>query len=180
MSSRKLSVANMVLAAMFLAIALLLPLVTMQIPQIGSMLCPMHLPVLLCGFFCGPVYGAIVGAIAPLLRFLIFGMPTIFPSGIGMCVELAVYGLVSGLLYRVLPKKKIFIYVSLLSAMIIGRIIWGAVRLLLYGLGSSAFTWEVFISGAFLNAIPGIILQIVLIPVLVMVLEKRIPGMKRK
>ena len=102
----------MVLSAMFLALAMVLPLLTGQIPQIGKMLSPMHIPVLLCGFFCGPWYGLLVGAIAPVLRSLIFGMPALFPNAFIMCFELATYGCVSGLLYKLLPKKIPYIYVS--------------------------------------------------------------------
>lgn len=171
MSSKK-NLKNMILAAMFLAFALVLPFLTGQIPQIGNALCPMHIPVLLCGFFCGPWYGMAVGFIAPLLRFLIFGMPPLMPIGIAMCFELATYGLIAGVLYKLLPKKKLYIYVSLICAMLAGRVIWGAVRVVLYGLGKSEFGWAAFMSGAFLNAIPGIIVQIVLIPILVMALEK--------
>ena len=161
-----------VLAAMFLALALLLPLLTGQLTQTGNAFCPMHLPVLLCGFFCGPYLALTVGFSAPLLRFLLFGMPPVMPIGIAMAFELACYGFVSGLLYRLLPKKKVNIYISLISAMIVGRVVWGAVRAILYGLGKSEFGLAAFISGAVLNAIPGIIIQIVLIPIIVMVLEK--------
>lgn len=162
----------MVLSAMFLALALVLPFLTGHIPQIGGALCPMHLPVLLCGFFCGPWYAFGVGLIAPLLRFVMFGMPPVMPTGIGMCLELAAYGLISGLLYKVLPKRKVSIYVSLISAMIAGRIVWGCTRALLYGAGGFEFGWEAFIAGAFINAIPGIVLQLVLIPIIVASLEK--------
>ena len=172
MMSSKSKLYRMILAAMFLALALVLPFLTGQIPQIGSALSPMHIPVLLCGFFCGPWYALTVGFIAPLLRFILFGMPPIMPTRIAMCFELATYGLMAGLLYKCLPKKKSYIYVSLIGAMLAGRIIWGAARVVLYGLGKSEFGWAAFMSGAFLNAIPGIILHIVLIPILVMSLEK--------
>ncbi len=166
------NISKMVLGAMFLALALVLPFLTGQIPQIGNALCPMHIPVLLCGFFCGPVYGAIVGFAAPLLRFVMFGVPQILPKGIAMSFELLGYGLVSGLLYRLLPKKNVFVYVSLIGAMIVGRIIWGSARVLLYGIGQYEFGWEAFMSGAVFTAIPGIIAQIVLIPVIVIALKK--------
>ena len=163
---------RMVLAAMFLAVALVLPFLTGQIPQIGGALCPMHIPVLLCGFFCGPWYALAVGAAAPLLRFALFGMPPLMPTGIAMCFELAAYGFAAGLLHRLLPKKKPYIYVALIGAMLAGRVVWGAARVILYGLGKSPFGWTAFLSGAFLNAVPGIAVQLVLIPVLVMALEK--------
>lgn len=165
----------MVLAAFFLALALILPFISGQVQQLGNALCPMHFPVLLCGFFCGPWYGLAVGFVAPLLRFVMFGMPPVMPVGVAMCFELAAYGVVSGLLYRVLPRKKIFIYVSLIAAMITGRILWGAVRTLLYGLGQSEFGWTAFVAGAFTTAIPGIIIQLILIPVLVIVLTRAFP-----
>ncbi len=162
----------MVLSAMFLAAAILLPFLTGQIPQIGSMLCPMHIPVLLCGFFCGPWYGAAVGFIAPLLRFALFGVPPILPTGAAMALELMAYGAVSGWMIRVLPQRKWSVYPALLIAMAAGRIIWAGARLALMGLGQSSFGWAAFLSGAFTSAIPGIILQIVLIPILVMTLRK--------
>ena len=180
MSSQKTRIFKLVLAAMFLALALVLPFLTGQIPEIGSALCPMHIPAILCGFFCGPLYGVVVGFVAPLLRFMLFGMPPLMPKGIAMAFELATYGLIAGLLYRILPKKPISVYVSLLGAMIAGRIVWGTVRVVLYGLGKSPFGWEAFMSGAFLTAIPGIILQIVLIPVLVIVMEHAYPKLRRK
>jgi len=157
---------------MFLAIALLLPFLIGQIPQIGSMLCPMHIPVLLCGFFCGPMYGLVVGFLAPLLRGMLFGMPQLMPNGVAMCFELATYGMVSGLLYGAFPKKKPYIYISLIAAMITGRIVWGIARVILLGLGNYDFGWAAFVSGAFITAIPGIILHIILIPILVIALKK--------
>ena len=96
---------NIVLSAMFLAIGLVLPLFTAQIPQIGQMLLPMHIPVLLCGFVCGWQSGAVVGFVLPLLRSAIFGMPVFFPTATGMAFELMTYGLVAGLLYSLSKWK---------------------------------------------------------------------------
>ena len=172
MSSKQKNLRRLILAAMFLALALALPFLTGQIPQVGSALCPMHIPVLLCGFFCGPWYALTVGLVAPLLRFALFGMPPLMPTGIAMCFELATYGFVSGLLYKLLPGKKVFTYVTLIAAMLAGRIIWGIARVILAGLAQSEFAWTAFLSGAFVNAIPGIILHILLIPVLVITLKR--------
>lgn len=163
-----------VLSAMFLALALVLPFLTGQIPQIGNALCPMHIPVILCGFICGPWYALTIGLIAPLLRFVLFGMPPIMPIGISMCFELGTYGLTSGLLYKRLPRKKPFVYVALVGAMLCGRVVWGGVRVILLGLGRFEFGWKAFMAGAFLNAVPGIILQILLIPGIVMLAERYI------
>ena len=174
MSNQKtnLQVRKLTFSALFLAIALVLPLLTGQIPEIGNMLCPMHFPVLLCGFVCGWPWGLAVGFIAPLLRGVIFGMPPMMPTGLAMAFELAVYGGLSGLLYSILPKKKGFIWAELVIAMIAGRIVWGLVRLIMAGLGGSAFTMPAFLAGAITNAVPGIVLQLVLIPLLVIALEK--------
>ncbi len=165
-------VRRLIFAAVCLALCMVLPSLTGHIPQIGSALCPMHIPVLLAGFLCGPWWAMVVGAAAPLLSFVLFGRPPIFPTGIAMCFELAVYGLVSGLLYAHLPKKTVNIYISLVSAMLAGRVVWGIVRVILSGVSGEAFTWAAFMAGAFMNAIPGIIVHILLIPAVVVALEK--------
>lgn len=163
---------TMVTAALFLALGLVLPFLTGQIPTIGSMLLPMHIPVLLCGFVCGWQYGLIVGVVTPLFRSVLFGMPPMMPTAVGMAFELAVYGLICGILYRKLPRKKINIYITLIAAMIIGRLAWGIISLFLYGMMGNAFSVQLFLGGALLNAIPGIVIQLILIPIIVMLLEK--------
>lgn len=162
---------KLVWSAVFLASGLILPFLTAQIQEIGSMLLPMHLPVLLCGFVLGWKYGLAVGFILPLMRSLIFGMPPMYPAALSMAFELAAYGAVTGVLYKKLPKKTVSIYISLIAAMLTGRIIWGAARWLMTAAGTE-FSWALFIAGGFINAIPGIILQIVLIPAIVIVLRK--------
>ena len=162
---------KIVLTGLFMALGIVLPFVTGQIPQIGSMLLPMHIPVLLCGFICGWKYGLVVGAIVPLLRSMMFGMPPMM-TAIAMAFELATYGCVTGFLYKKLPGKKVKLYISLISAMILGRIVWGMVSLVIYGVTNAVFTWQIFIGGALLNAIPGIILQLIVVPILVMAIEK--------
>lgn len=159
-------------SALFLAIALILPFITGQIPQIGAMLSPMHIPVLLCGFVCGWPWGMTVGLIAPLLRSALFGMPTLYPGAVAMTFELAAYGALAGILYRTLPRKVWGVYASLLLAMIGGRLVWGAARYVLAGLSGSTFPLSAFFAGAVLNAVPGIILHIILIPALVIAMEK--------
>ena len=166
------SLYRLVAASLLLALALLLPFLTGQIPQIGGMLCPMHLPVLLCGFLCGPVWGLAVGAIAPLLRNLLFGMPPLFPKAIAMAFELMTYGLLSGLLSRLMPKKPVFLWVSLILSMIGGRLVWGAARFALAGFDATAFPFSAFVAGAVTEAIPGILLQLVLVPPVVLLLRR--------
>ena len=175
-----LQIRRLTYSALFLAIALVLPFLTGQIPQIGSALSPMHLPVLLCGFLCGWPWGLAVGFIAPLLRSVLFGMPALIPGAVAMAFELAVYGGVSGFLRQKLPRTKGMTYVVLLISMIAGRLVWGAARVILAGLSGSSFTWALFLAGAVTNAIPGIILQLVLVPVLVIALEKAGLSLNRK
>lgn len=165
------SLIKMIYAAMFLAMSYVMPFLTGQIPEIGSMLCPMHIPVLLCGFICGWPWGLAVGFIAPLLRSLTLGMPPLFPTAVCMAFELAAYGAASGLMHKILPKKKISIYGSLFIAMLIGRIVWGCAMLICTGINGGVFTLAAFFAGAVTNAIPGIIAQIVLVPVIVMAIE---------
>lgn len=167
----KVHIRRLTYSAICLALCLVLPFLTGQIPQIGSALCPMHLPVLLCGFLCGPWWAAAVGFVAPLLRSAIFTMPPM-PAAIAMAFELCTYGLVAGLLYRRLPQKTVNIYLSLIVAMVAGRIVWGVAQVAILGLGDSAFTWAAFWAGAVANAVPGIIVQLVLIPILVLALRR--------
>ncbi len=162
---------RLVMAALCLALCMVLPFLTGNIPEIGSMLCPMHFPVLLCGFLCGWPWGLAVGAVAPVLRSVWLGMPPM-DTAIAMAFEMAAYGAVSGVLYRLLPKKPAYLYVSLVSAMIAGRLVWGAVRFAFAGLSATAFPLSAFVSGAVLTAWPGIIAQLVLVPVIVLALKK--------
>ncbi len=163
---------KMVLSAFFLALALALPFLTGQLPQIGNMLSPMHFPVLLCGFICGWPYGLAVGFIAPLLRFMLFGMPPIFPTGIAMAFELAVYGAVSGFVFGKVKHSIPMVYAALISAMLAGRVVWGAVRFILARLFGMNFSFSMFLSGAFITALPGIIFQLILIPLIVAAIER--------
>ncbi len=163
---------KLTLSGLFLALGLALPFLTGQIPEIGSRLLPMHIPVLLCGFICGPRLGLAVGFLTPLLRSFIFTMPVLFPMATTMAFELAAYGFVAGFLYQVFPRKKIFVYISLILSMLAGRIIWGAANYVLLGFGKTIFTWQIFAAGAFFNAIPGIIIQLLIIPVIVLAVER--------
>ena len=161
-----------VLSALFIAVGLVLPFFTAQIPQIGNLLLPMHIPVLLCGFVCGWQYGISVGAVLPLLRSLMFSMPQLYPNALAMSAELATYGFVCGIMYNKMLRKQniLTIYISLVSAMLAGRIVWGIAEAALLGIG--VFTPEMFVAGAFINAVPGIILQLVFIPALLEALNR--------
>ena len=165
---------NIVLSAMFLSIGIVLPLLTGQIKEIGDSLLPMHLPVMLCGLICGAPYGAAIGLLLPFLRSFIFGMPPIYPNAVWMAAELATYGLIIGVIYSAFKRKGIkSIYASLVVAMLSGRIVWGIVKAILLGASAKPFTFALFITGGFVDALPGIILQLILIPLIVSIVNKR-------
>lgn len=164
---------NLILSALFLAIGLMLPFLTGQIPEIGNMLLPMHLPVLLCGLVCGWKYGGVVGLTVPLLRSLIFGMPYLYPNALAMAFELCAYGLLAGLIYGRFSRKNIgTVYASLIPAMLGGRLIWGLAQTALLGFSGKAFPLAAFWAGGFATALPGIVLQLILIPPLTVLLQK--------
>lgn len=164
---------KMILSAVFLAVGMVLPMLTMQVKEIGDSLLPMHIPVLLCGILCGWQYGGFVGLVLPVLRSVTFGMPPIYPNAVWMALELAAYGLVIGLVYAAFKRQNILsVYVSLVSAMLLGRVVWGVAKAVLLGVGGKPFTLTMFWVGGFVDAVPGITLQLILIPLLVTVLNK--------
>ncbi|MBQ3556304.1 MAG: ECF transporter S component [Oscillospiraceae bacterium] len=163
---------KLALAALLLAIGMVLPFLTGQIKEIGDTLLPMHLPVMLCGLLCGGWYGLAVGAMLPFFRSICFGMPQ-FPAVIWMSAELAAYGAVTGLLYKRFFKKQLWwLYSSLLIAMVAGRVVWGVTKWALLAARGGAFTLQAFFVGGFADAVPGIVLQLVLVPVIVRGFEK--------
>ncbi len=165
---------KLVLSAMFIALGLILPLFTGQIPQIGNMLLPMHIPVFLCGLFCSWKYGAAVGLILPILRSLIFSMPPMYPKAIYMALELCAYGFIVGFVYfKAKRKNLLWLYVSIICAMLGGRIVYGISKTVLLGITGSSLTFGAFISGGFIEAIPGIILQLVLIPAVFLLVKRK-------
>lgn len=167
------STKKLVLSALFISIGLVLPFLTGQIQQFGNKLLPMHLPVLLCGLICGWQYGAVVGFVLPILRSFLFGMPVMFPNAVSMSFELLTYGLIAGIVYSAFKKQGIVaVYISLITSMISGRIVWGIVQIIVLGINDTPFTTEMFMAGAFINAVPGIIIQLILIPVIMATLDR--------
>ena len=167
------TIKDLTLTAMFLAMGLVLPFLTGQMQQIGNMLLPMHVPVFLCALICGWRYGLPMAFVLPLLRSFMFGRPPLYPNAIGMAFELAAYALVAGLLYeRSRWQCTRALYRCMLTAMAAGRIVWGVAQTVLLGLGGNVFTFQAFIGGALLNAIPGIVLQLVLIPAVMVALDR--------
>lgn len=162
---------NLILTAMLIAIGVVLPQAFHMIPNAGSIILPMHIPVLVAGFAVGPVLGAICGFLTPLLSHLIFGMPPapVLPS---MLCELTVYGLMTGLLNKVLPMKNGIAknYAVLILSMLCGRVTYGILNALIFRAGS--YSLQAWLSAAFVTAVPGIVIQLVLIPILVDRLQK--------
>lgn len=164
---------RIVLSAMFIAIGIVLPFFTGQIREIGNMLLPMHIPVFLCGLICSWQYGTVVGFVLPLLRSMLFSMPPLYPNAIAMAFELAAYGLITGLLYAQFKNKNLrAVILSILPAMLGGRLVWGIAQTALLGLGENGFTFAAFMAGGFANAVPGIILQLILLPSVMLLIEK--------
>ncbi len=163
---------NMILAAMMLALSWLMPFLALLNPTIAQAISPMHIPIFLCGFLCDLPWAGLVGFIAPLLRSATSGMPALYPTALAMSFELAAYGIVTALLRRALPKRPAFTYVALIGAMLAGRLVWGAASVVLYGLGGTPFTFQMFLAGAFLNAVWGIAFHIAIIPPVVIALQR--------
>lgn len=163
-----------VTTAVCIALCVVLPLALHAIPNAGTLLSPMHIPVLLCGLVCGWQYGLICGILGPLLSSLTTGMPGwgYLPT---MMVELALYGLITGILIRLVRTGKLAVdlYISLIVAMLAGRILTGIARALIFAPRSgSAYSMEAWATGYFVSSFPGIILQLILIPILYMALRR--------
>lgn len=166
MSSTK----KMVLTSLMIAVGVVLPIAFHSIPNAGSILLPMHIPVLICGIICGFPFGLLCGIITPLLSSLLTGMPpaAYLPA---MICELAVYGLVTSLLIRFVRTKSVYanIYIALIGAMISGRIVYGILNSLIFRAGS--YSAQIWLTSAFVTALPGIVIQLILIPLIVLKLQ---------
>lgn len=158
-----------ILAIIFGILGVLLPWFFGGVRIFGTGLLPMEFPILLCGMICGPGYGGVVGAIVPILYSLIFGTMSIYPLGVATAVELCAYGILCGLLYKVLRQN---VYVSLLLAMFSGRTIYAIVYYWLLHREGRVYTAEMFINGEFLNVLAGLAIQIIFIPIIVLILNK--------
>lgn len=164
-------------AALLLALGWLLPLLTGQNRDLGNMLSLIHIPAYLGGFLLGPWYGVLLGFLIPLSRSVLFGMPVLYPRALCMAFEMAAYGGFCGSLYHVFNKIKkiktiVSVYIAIIPAMLLGRVVWGVGRAVCGLFSAEPFTWSAFIAGGFVTAWPGMIAQLILLPVLVMTLEK--------
>ena len=159
-----------VLAALMVALCVVLPMAFHSVPDGGTVFLPMHVPVLICGMICGWPYGFLCGLLGPLLSCLLTSMPPLamLPS---MMVECGVYGLVSGLLLKFVRTGKLYgdLYIALIAAMIAGRVVSGIAKALIFSPGITMTYW---ITASFITALPGIVIQLVLVPLLVGMLMK--------
>ena len=157
-----------------MALGVILPSITGSIKEIGDSLLPLHLVVMLCAVVCGWRYAACIGLMLPFFRSLFFGMPPIYPNAVWMALELATYGFVIGFLFSLKKKySRIYLFFCLITSMIAGRIVWGVAKAVLLGIAGKPFGIEAFIVGGFVDALPGIILQLILVPLIVELLERR-------
>ena len=168
-------VKKLTLTAMFLSLGIVLPMIFGQVSQIGSMLLPMHIPVFLCAFICGWEYSVPMSFILPLLRTVLFSRPKMYPDAIAIAFELAVYALVAGIIFGVFSKKDLkAVYVSMLSAMILGRVVRILVQMALLGVKGEIFTLGAVFSSVVITGIPGIILQLIAVPLILFILKRNI------
>ena len=158
---------------MLMAVGMILPFFTGQIQHIGNMLLPMHLPVFLCAFICGWQYATPVGLVLPFLRASFFGMPPLYPHAVWMSLELATYGFVIGFLYALRKKySRSYVFFCLACSMLAGRVVWGITKAILLGVADKPFGFEAFLIGGFVDAVPGLILQFVLVPLITEIIHR--------
>lgn len=162
---------KLVFSGLCIALGVVLPITLHSIPDSGSIFLPMHIPVLLCGLACGWQYGLACGIITPLLSSLITGMPpaAYLPA---MVCELAVYGLLTGIMRRIITTRNLYagLYIQLITAMLAGRIVYGIINALIFRAGDYSFS--IWLSAVFVKSLPGIVIQLVLIPLLIIALRK--------
>ena len=162
---------KLVHTALFISLGIILPMAFHTIPNAGGIFLPMHIPVLLCGIICGFPLGLICGIITPVFSSLLTGMPptAMLPS---MICELAVYGTVTSLIIRFVPVKNFYakIYVALVSAMLCGRAVYGILNALFFKAGN--YSAKIWLTAAFLTSWPGILIQIIAIPSILIALHK--------
>jgi len=160
-----------IITAACIALSVILPMAFHSIQNAGSIFSPIHMPVLLCGLICGPAFGLLCGLVGPLLSSLFTGMPTMayLPP---MMVELAFFGLVGGLMINLIRTRKLYVdlYISLVVAMIAGRVVAGIAKALIFAPGS--YSMAVWTTSYFVTAWPGIIIQLALIPMIIFALMK--------
>lgn len=169
---RKSSVRKLCIAAICVALCYILPLI-FHATGGGELFSPMHFPVLLCGVICGPIYGVICAILGPILSSILSSMPPV-PKLITMLPELITYALVSGIMFKFIRTKSLTadIYISLVPAMVAGRIIGGIAKALTFMAKAEGYSMALWAGSYFVGTLPGIISQLILIPILVVALIK--------
>ncbi len=162
-----MKVKHISLGSTLLALGILLPFLTINQPQLGQVFLLMHIPALLAGFILGGKWGGLIGFLMPLMRSLIVGMPPLYPTALIMSFELMTYAFVAGIITSKLSLKTMHVILALVIAMIAGRLVWGVMSVVLLSLENIPFTFNIFITGAFITALPGIAIQLILIPTLI-------------
>ena len=165
------AVKKSIITAVCIALCVVLPQAVHAVPNAGAIYLPMHIPVLLCGLICGWSYGLLCGLAGPALSALLTGMP---PAAVlpGMLVECGVYGLAAGLLMQLLRTKHLYadLYISLAAAMLLGRVVSGIAKALIFSAGS--YSMASWVAGSFVTALPGIVIQLALLPSIVYALMR--------
>lgn len=167
---------RMVTTAALLAIGMVLPFLTGQLQAFGKLISPLHIPAFICGLTCGPVWGAALGLVLPILRSMVFGMPKLMPTAVTMMAELACYGLISGLMYpafcRMIKQHWPAMILSLLLAMLGGRIAGGIVQAAILGAHGTSYGFAAFIASYFSSTLVGAAIHLIVVPIVVLALEK--------
>ena len=174
---RNQSLYRLLITAILLALGMVLPFLTGQIPSIGQLISPLHIPAFICGLTCGWGWGAALGLILPILRGLIFGMPPFPAVGLPMAFELLFYGLVTGLLYPVLRKAVKGQHIAamlgtMIVSMVAGRIAGGVAKAVMMGLSGQGYSFAMFFASYFTGTLPGAVIHLIVCPYVVTMLEQ--------
>lgn len=162
---------KIVISGLLISIGVLLPIIFHSISMGGQIFLPMHIPVLIAGMVLGPLYGTIVGLVTPLLSSFFTGMPPVFPMLPIMVFELGTYGLVAGYFTKIFPKK---VFLPLCAAMFDGRVSAGLVVFVLSRFFGANIKPLIFLKGAIITGLPGIVIQLIIIPPIIIALRKNL------
>ena len=164
------AIRNLTMAAVCVALCVVLPIAFHSIPDAGTVFLPMHIPVLICGMICGWPYGLLCGLMGPLVSSALTGMPpiAILPA---MMVECGTYGMVSGLVLKVVHTQRTYadLYIAQIMAMLAGRVVSGIAKALIFSPGMALSAW---VTASFITALPGILIQLIFLPSVVCTLMK--------
>lgn len=164
-------VKKLIITALCISLCVILPMAFHSIPNAGTIFSPMHIPVLICGLVCGWQWGLFCGIAGSFLSSVLTQMPPMafLPS---MMIELAVYGLVTGIMMKHIHTRKIYVdlYISLITGMLLGRIVAGVVNALIFQVGE--YSIAIWVTTYFVTALPGIIMQLILVPTIILALER--------